>query len=74
MSNRPEGVIEQEIEVNCSEEANRAYEHLAELAATLFIGDEVAEAHHQVKSDQGDDLVKGLDVGVESGLHGLRPV
>ena len=74
MSNLQTNVREQNAEVNGSENANCEDEDLAELAATLFIRDKVGEAHHLVKSEQGDDLVEGLDVGVESGLHGFRPV
>ena len=74
MPNLQDGVREQEIEVYSSEEANCDYKHLAELAATLLICDKVAKAHHQVKGDQGDDLVEGLDVSIEGGLHGMGPV
>ena len=45
MSNRQTDVGDQNGEVYNSEKANRGDEHLAEFAATLFIGDKVAEAH-----------------------------
>ena len=67
-------VNEEDAEVDSSEDANRKDEHLTEFAATLDIGDKVAETHHQVEGDQGDDLIEGLNVGVESGPHGMCPV
>ena len=74
MSNWQTYVSEQNAEVHSSENANHRDEHLAEPAPSLFIGDKVTEAHHQVEGDQGDDLVKRLDVSIESGTHGFTPV
>ena len=74
MSNGYTDVSEQNAEVYCSVNAHREDEHLTEFAAALFIGDKVAEAHHQVEGDQGDDLIECLYVSFESGPHGLCPV
>ena len=74
MTNGHTYVREQNAEVHSSENANRKDENLAEFAATLWIWDKVAEAHHQVEGDQGDDLIEGLDVCIESGFHGMSPV
>ena len=74
MSNGQTDVTEQNAEVHSSEDTNRKDEHLAKFASALFIGDKVAEAHHQVQGDQSDDLIECLDVCVESGSHGMCPV
>ena len=74
VTDRREDIREQKIDVHDSEQADCGDEKLAEFAAALFIGDKVAEAHHQVECDQGDDLIEGLDICGESGFHGMRPV
>ena len=74
VTDRREDIGEEEIDVHDSEQADSSDEKLAEFAAALLIQDEVAEAHETVESDQRDDLVKSLYVGVESGSHRLSPV